>query len=125
MEHQDYLAPFDYENCFKPSSLPELVEDLVEEISNVTMYQRAIKTLGIDEDKLPCGSLKKETIQEAYAILLQIKAAADELTAQRQLGMRAQYDDVMAIYVKLSDLSSKFYQLIPQKEGEKEVIRPM
>ena len=98
---------------------------MVEEISNVTMYQRAIKTLGIDEDKLPCGSLKRETIQEAYAILLQIKAAADELTAQRQLGMRAQYDDVMAIYVKLSDLSSKFYQLIPQKEGEKEVIRPM
>ena len=79
MKHQDYLAPFDFENCSKSSSLPQLVEDLVEEISNVTMYQRAIKTLGIDEDKLPCGSLKKESIEAAYAILWQIKAAADEL----------------------------------------------
>ena len=79
VKHQDYLAPFDFENCSKSSSLPQLVEDLVEEISNVTMYQRAIKTLGIDEDKLPCGSLKKESIEEAYAILWQIKAAADEL----------------------------------------------
>ena len=39
--------------------------------------------------------------------------------------MRAQYDDVMRIYVKLSDLSSKFYQLIPQKVNDKEVVRPM
>lgn len=31
----------------------------------------------------------------------------------------------MALYVKLSDLSSKFYQLIPQKVNDMEVVRPM
>mmetsp|Transcript_152 Transcript_152/g.279 ORF Transcript_152/g.279 Transcript_152/m.279 type:complete len:138 (+) Transcript_152:3911-4324(+) len=42
VKHTDYLAPFDYENCASPSSLKVEVEDLIEEISNVTMYQRAL-----------------------------------------------------------------------------------
>ena len=48
VKHEDYLAPFDFENCANPSGLPKSVEDLVEEISNVSLYQRAIKLLGID-----------------------------------------------------------------------------
>ena len=43
VKHQDYLAPFDFANCANPSGLEKLVENLIEEISNVTMYQRAIR----------------------------------------------------------------------------------
>ena len=48
MKHQDYLAPFDYENCAKPSGLDTAVEDMIEEISNVTMHQRALRQIGVD-----------------------------------------------------------------------------
>ena len=34
VKHEDYLAPFDFENCASPSGLPKSVEDMVEEISN-------------------------------------------------------------------------------------------
>ena len=81
------MAPFDYENCVQPSNLDKSVEDLIEEISNVTMYQRAIKSMGIDEDKLPVSALKKEAIVEAKAILAQISASVNDLTELRKLGM--------------------------------------
>ena len=48
------------------------VEDVIEEISNVTMYQRAIRSMGIDESKLPVSALKREAITEALDILSQI-----------------------------------------------------
>lgn len=48
IKHEDYLAPFDFENCVKPSGLPKWTEDLIEEISNVSMYQRAVRQMGID-----------------------------------------------------------------------------
>ena len=38
VKHQDYLAPFDFENCAKTESIDSVIEDLIEEISNVTMY---------------------------------------------------------------------------------------
>ena len=103
------MAPFDYENCVKPSHLEKSVEDLIEEISNVTMYQRAIRAMGIDEDKLPVSALKREAILEAKAILAEISAAVTELGELRKLGMRADYDDTMRVMSKLSDLSSKYY----------------
>lgn len=45
------------------------VEDLIELISNVTMYQRAITELSIDTDMLPVSGLKRETIEKAKALL--------------------------------------------------------
>ena len=109
IKHQDYLAPFDYENCVKPSNLPKTLEDMIEEISNVTMYQRAIRDLGIDEEKLPVSALKKEAIVEAKEILTQISTSVTELAELRKIGMRADYDDTMRVMSKLSDLSSKYF----------------
>jgi hypothetical protein len=41
VKHQDFLAPFDYENC-PSSSLEKGVRNVVEEISNLTMYRDAV-----------------------------------------------------------------------------------
>ena len=41
VNYKDYLAPFDYEKCPKSRLQPALFE-LFEEVSNVTMYQRAM-----------------------------------------------------------------------------------
>ena len=38
---------------------------MIEEISNVTMYQRAIQKLGIDQNKLPVSAIKRDAIKEA------------------------------------------------------------
>lgn len=40
--HQDYLAPFDYKKC-PASKLERNTRKLLEEIANITMYQRAIR----------------------------------------------------------------------------------
>ena len=79
------------------------------------MYQRAIKTMGIDESKLPVSALKREAIVEAKQILSKISVHVKQLAELRKQGMRADYDEVMATMREMSDLSSKFYQLIPKK----------
>ena len=120
------MAPFDFDNCAKTVGLPKSVENLIEEISNVSMYQRAMKTMGIDEDKLPVSALKREAINEAKGILSKISIAVHELADLRKLGMRADYDQIMSVMSKLSDLSSKYYQLIPKKVDEKYAqVQPM
>ena len=50
------------------------VEDIVEEVSNVTMFQRAVRAMNIDQDKLPVSGLKREAIVEASEILNQISS---------------------------------------------------
>ena len=48
IKHKDYLAPFDYENCVKTSLSSQRVFDLIEEISNLTIFQRAVTQFKID-----------------------------------------------------------------------------
>jgi len=42
VKHSDYMAPFDYDNC-PPTHMEKTLKHLYEEISNVTMYQRAMR----------------------------------------------------------------------------------
>lgn len=68
------MAPFDFENCAKASNgFTEEVKDLVEEVSNLTMHQRAFRNLGIDQNLLPVSALKKEVLVEANKVLISIK----------------------------------------------------
>ena len=47
VKHQDYMAPFDHDNC-PASQMEKPVKHLIEEISNLTMYQRAVQQCGLD-----------------------------------------------------------------------------
>lgn len=73
VKHQDYLAPFDFENCTPGEKLSKKVMNFVEEISNVTMYQRAINNFNLDMEALPISGLKRETLLKAKDILAEIK----------------------------------------------------
>lgn len=106
MKHNDYLAPFDYDNCAKLSAMHKWTEDLIEEISNVTMYQRAVRQMGIDENKMPVSALKKEAIMEAKGVLAEISGTIKELDELRKIGIRADYDEVQKVFVRLGKLSS-------------------
>ena len=125
VKHQDYLAPFDFTNCVNPSGLDKWVDSLIEEISNVTMYQRAIRQMGIDEDKLPVSALKREAIVEAKGVLSEISGHIKELEELRKLGMTADYESLMKVFSKLSDLSSQYYSLIPVKEQKDALVKPI
>jgi len=59
--HQDYLAPFDFEKCAK-SKLDKHTRNILEEIGNVTMYQKAMTQLGVDTSVLPVSNITKEVI---------------------------------------------------------------
>lgn len=61
VKHTDYLAPFDYENCAR-TTMEKCLRHLIEEISNVTMYQRSLQDMGIDQSQMPVSALKKDTI---------------------------------------------------------------
>ena len=39
--------------------------------------------------------------------------------------MRADYDETMRVMSQLSDLSSKYYQLVPKKVDEDTIVRPI
>lgn len=89
------------------------------------MYQRAVKQIGIDQDKLPISSLKRDAILEAKGVLAEISGKIKELDELKKIGMRADYDEVMKVYVRLSKLSSKYYSLIPTSEAKDELVKPI
>lgn len=66
--HQDYLAPFDFEKC-KKSKLEKNYRELLEEVANITMYQKAMNQLGLDTSMLPISNVTKETINKAKDLL--------------------------------------------------------
>jgi len=76
-DYKDYLQPFDFEKCPK-TRLSEPIYDLFEEISNVTMYQRAMSQFGLDTSVLPFSSVKKESIVEARTLLMNISELMKE-----------------------------------------------
>lgn len=117
VKHQDYLAPFDYDNCAK-TQMDKFKRLLIEEIANVTMYQRAVSSQGIDKDQMPISNLKKETLQDAKDILKELKAMITQLDAERAKYAQANYELVQELRGKISDQSSKYFELIPLAENK-------
>ena len=68
VDHKEYLAPFSFDKAPK-SGLERNVRELLEEVSNITMYQRAVQNLGLDTGILPVSGMKKEVIEQAMEIL--------------------------------------------------------
>ena len=58
-------------------------------------------------------------------VLKEVTKGIAELDELRKQGMRADTNEVSRVMGNLADLASKFYQLIPQKEGENETVKPM
>lgn len=43
VNHQDYMAPFDFDNCPKAKGIDSSILELIEEIANITMFQKAVR----------------------------------------------------------------------------------
>lgn len=46
---------------------------MLEEVANITMYQKAMNQMGLDTEMLPISGVSKETILKAKDILKQIR----------------------------------------------------
>lgn len=121
VKNQDYLAPFDYNNCAPTAIQNKSVYELIEEISNVTMFQKAMQACGIDNDIMPISSLKKEVVNEGLAILWELDEVVKAIDVLRQAGLRASIEEIDDVKSKAASLTSKFYALIPFSEGKNEI----
>jgi hypothetical protein len=63
------------------------VHNLLEEISNVTMFRRAVSSMGIDEELMPTSSLKKDTLVSATAILKELSLVVEERDIEIRKGL--------------------------------------
>lgn len=97
VKHQDYLAPFDFDNCKKAVGVCHRVLDFMESICNVTMYQKAMTQEDVDLDMLPISSLKRETLMRAQEILSELD---DVITNEKpKMKFRAtSFEDIEADY---------------------------
>lgn len=86
--HQDYLAPFDFENCPR-SKLGKHQRQLLEEVANITMYQKAMASLGIDNDVLPVSCINREVVDKAKQVLNELGDAVKEDAEISKKGMQA------------------------------------
>jgi Poly(ADP-ribose) polymerase catalytic domain/Poly(ADP-ribose) polymerase, regulatory domain len=121
---KDYLQPFDFEKCPK-SRLPQGLYDLFQEMSNVTMYQRAISQFGIDTDVLPFSGVNKQSLVEARQLLLEISECIKEDIEISKEGIKADFDKLTAVKEKISELSSRFYELIPLARFKDQIAPPI
>ena len=107
------------------------LRQLFEEISNVTMYRRALTQMNIDQEQLPVSALKRETIQDAEKCINKLCLKIRELEEARpknhfeRQNLDDTFDKLHKIYSEISDLTSEFYQLIPMKETDYWAVRPI
>lgn len=77
------------------------------------MYQRAMGQLGLDEEMLPISGITKEIIQKAMDILKEIQVEIEKDNELAKKGFNADLDALQAVREKQTELSSRFYELIP------------
>ncbi|XP_075688567.1 protein mono-ADP-ribosyltransferase PARP3 isoform X2 [Rhinoderma darwinii] len=85
----------------RPCSLDKPTQDLVSLIFNSDMFKDAMQTMNLDIKKMPLGKLSKAQIAKGFDALEELQAALDRKAAKKNL----------------SELSSRFYTIIPHNFG--------
>jgi len=124
VDYKEYLAPFKLNEC-PPSKLAKPLQDLIFEISNVTTFQRALSNFGIDSKVLPFSALKKEIVDEARQILGQLSEVVEEETKMSCQGLKVDFKKLTEVREQLTELSSRYYELIPQQRYANQIAPPI
>ncbi|GMH37477.1 hypothetical protein BSKO_05350 [Bryopsis sp. KO-2023] len=88
---------------YEPCTLDSNTQELVEFIFSENMFKSAMSKMALDLDKMPLGKLSPAQIQRGADVLLEIKEAIENGAKRKEL----------------SELSSRFYQLIPHCFGRR------
>ncbi|OCT85690.1 poly(ADP-ribose) polymerase family member 3 L homeolog isoform X1 [Xenopus laevis] len=87
----------------KPCSLDKPTQDLMSLIFSSDMFKEAMQTMNLDIKKMPLGKLSKAQIAKGFEALDELQAALDR---KANKGV-------------LSDLSSRFYTIVPHNFGRR------
>ncbi|XP_068109113.1 protein mono-ADP-ribosyltransferase PARP3 [Hyperolius riggenbachi] len=85
----------------KPCSLDKSTQDLMKLIFSSDMFKEAMQTMNLDIKKMPLGKLSKAQIAKGFDALEDLQAALDRKAKKPEL----------------SELSSRFYTIIPHNFG--------
>ncbi|XP_040262819.1 protein mono-ADP-ribosyltransferase PARP3 [Bufo bufo] len=85
----------------RPCSLDKPTQDLVSLIFSSDMFKDAMQTMNLDIKKMPLGKLSKAQIAKGFDALEELQAALDRKANKS----------------RLSELSSRFYTIIPHNFG--------
>ena len=72
-----------------------------------------MSSFGIDTNALPFSAINKEQLFKARELLMQIKDVVDEDIEVSKEGLKADFEKLTFLKEKISDLSSRYYELIP------------
>ena len=115
---------FNLEDSKIPSKLPKEVKALVKDLADVAMYVKAYKEIGVDEDAVPFGRIKKEVVLDAKKILDQLTIKVKEKNSKQEFTLGDDKEDnskavkrqqeLQYLMEQISHLSSEYYQLLPK-----------
>ena len=119
---------FNLDDSNVPSKLPKEVQSLVKDLADVAMYVKAYKEIGVDDDAVPFGRIKKEVVLDAKKILdeLSVKIKEkktreearfkeDSIKADRLADSKLKnQQELQSLAEEISRLSSEYYQLLPK-----------
>jgi predicted DNA-binding WGR domain protein len=127
VSHQDYLVPFDFTNS-KPSDLSPSVQEILREITQVSMYVKGIKDSGIDTDQMPFSNINRNDLLKARESLTNLREILEELEPmETQLNRfsKENKDQIVALREKMWYHSSRFYEMIPHEQFKNEIVPPI
>jgi hypothetical protein len=83
-------------------------------MTDLSIYGRIIAGLGINEPLLPFMQTLVEELDNAKKILKDLEALILTRDSLSSKGIEADFDAVMKVRDDIYDLSSKYYELIPE-----------
>ncbi|GAB6020532.1 hypothetical protein CHUAL_003215 [Chamberlinius hualienensis] len=106
-----------------PSALSPQLQDLMNTLTNVLMLQEACRDIGLDTSVMPFGRLCEAALQRGRQILRELK---NIITEKMKIDNEPKYRDrVIELAEKIIDLSSEYFQAIPQHGYAFEKVRPL
>eukprot|EP00095_Tigriopus_kingsejongensis_P005843 maker-scaffold697_size109876-snap-gene-0.23 protein:Tk05843 transcript:maker-scaffold697_size109876-snap-gene-0.23-mRNA-1 annotation:"poly(adp-ribose) polymerase pme-5-like" len=112
-----------------PSKLPPVVQSMIADIADVSMYVNLGKEIGNDPESMPFGRIKRAKIESARDILDKIKSLIEDKTAielkRQSNSSTALQDQLFECVDAISKLSTEFYYLLPQKGFEFTQVCPI
>ena len=115
---------FNLDDSKVSSKLPKEVKALVKDIADVAMYFKAYKEIGVDDDAVPFGRIKKNVVLDAKKILDELEVLIKEKNQNPSyIGGTTKKDnsktikrqqELQSVMEQISRLSSEYYHLLPK-----------
>ena len=119
---------FNLDDSNVPSKLPKEVKSLVKDLADVAMYVKAYKEIGVDDDAVPFGRIKKEVVLDAKKILDELSVKIKEKKTREEARFKEDsikadkladsklknQQELQSLAEEISRLSSEYYQLLPK-----------